>query len=76
MFSTNVGYWNGELLGKDSSWGTFWEETFVSNGDKVETKQSIGKVNSDQGKTVIQFEIRKGQEAEPMNPSYWLYNAR
>lgn len=51
-------------------------ETFVSNGDKVETKQSIGKVNSDQGKTVIQFEIRKGQEAEPMNPSYWLYNAR
>ena len=51
-------------------------DVYVSSGDKIKTKQSIGAIRSEEGKTEIQFEIRKGQSAEALNPSYWLYNAK
>ena len=51
-------------------------DVYVSSGDKVTTKQVIGAIASEGGKSEIQFEIRKGQSAEALNPSYWLYNAK
>lgn len=51
-------------------------EVYVSKGDQVEIKQLIGKVMTDQGKTELQFEIRKGQNAQTLDPSNWLYRAR
>jgi murein hydrolase activator len=46
----------------------------VSKGDKVSTKQAIGKVrtNTDTGKTVIKFMI--SQNITYQNPASWLYN--
>lgn len=46
----------------------------VSKGDKVTTKQTIGKVrnNTDTGKTVIKFMI--SQNTTYQNPASWLYN--
>ena len=46
----------------------------VSKGDKVSTKQSIGKIrtNGDSGKTVIKFTI--SQNTTYNNPASWLYN--
>jgi len=51
-------------------------DVFVSSGDKITTKQVLGTVITDSDKTEIQFEIRKGQNAETLDPSYWLYNAQ
>jgi len=47
---------------------------FVSKGDKVSIKQSIGKVrtNGDTGKTVIKFTI--SQNTTYNNPASWLFN--
>jgi len=47
---------------------------FVSKGDKVSIKQSIGKIrtNGDTGKTVIKFIIK--QNTTYNNPASWLYN--
>lgn len=47
---------------------------YVSKGDKVNIKQSIGKIrtNGDTGKTVIKFIIK--QNTTYNNPASWLYN--
>ena len=47
---------------------------YVSKGDKVSTKQSIGKVrtNGETGKTVLKFTI--SQNTQYNNPASWLYN--
>lgn len=48
------------------------DEVYVNRGDKVTTKQNIGKVHTDrsEGKTEIHFELRHGTET--LNPSIWL----
>lgn len=48
------------------------DEVYVNRGDKVKTKQDIGKVHTDrsEGKTEIHFELRHGTET--LNPSLWL----
>ncbi len=48
------------------------DEVYVSRGDKVKTKQQIGKVHTDksEGKTEIHFELRHGTECQ--NPAAWL----
>ena len=48
------------------------DEVYVSRGDKVKTKQQIGKVHTDrtERKTEIHFELRHGKET--MNPELWL----
>jgi septal ring factor EnvC (AmiA/AmiB activator) len=47
---------------------------YVSKGDKVSIKQSIGKVrsNGETGKTVLKFTI--SQNTTYNNPASWLYN--
>ncbi len=47
-------------------------EVYVKNGDKVETKQTIGKVYTDKKemKTEIHFELWKGKTL--LNPANWL----
>jgi murein hydrolase activator len=49
------------------------QETFVKYGDKISTKQSIGRVITDEvsSKTEVHFEIYKGQTA--LNPEHWLF---
>ncbi|NJX14074.1 peptidoglycan DD-metalloendopeptidase family protein [Tamlana crocina] len=48
-------------------------EVYVKKGDKVSTKQEIGKVftNSSNGETILSFTISKGFVTE--NPSSWIY---
>lgn len=48
------------------------DEAYVNRGDKVKTKQDIGKVHTDrsEGKTELHFELRHGTET--LNPSVWL----
>lgn len=49
------------------------KEVFVNQGDKVDTKQTIGIINTDNDKdhkTVLQFQIWK--ENEKLNPLEWL----
>ena len=48
------------------------DEVYVNRGDKVKTKQDIGKVHTDRSerKTELHFELRKGTET--LNPSQWL----
>lgn len=48
------------------------DEVYVGRGDKVTTKQDIGRVHTDrsEGKTEIHFELRQGTET--LNPSQWL----
>jgi len=47
------------------------EEAFVSSGDKVKTKQSIGKVLTDDNSgTELHLEIWKGQST--LNPESWI----
>ena len=50
------------------------KETFVSTGDKVKTKEEIGIVVTDQGKTEFEFQLWKGTVLT--DPSYWLYKGR
>lgn len=50
------------------------KETFVSTGDKVKTKQEIGVLLTDKGKTETEFQIWKGVEL--LDPSYWIYKGR
>lgn len=45
----------------------------VKAGDKVKTKQNIGKIYTDpedDNATVLQFQVRK--DTEPLNPSLWI----
>lgn len=48
------------------------DEAYVNRGDKVKTKQDIGRVHTDraEGKTELHFELRHGTEC--LNPSQWL----
>ena len=48
------------------------DEVYVNRGDKVKTKQDIGKIHTDksEGKTELHFELRQG--VETLNPSQWL----
>ena len=48
------------------------DEVYVNRGDKVKTKQEIGKVHTDrtEGKTELYFEMRHGKDC--LNPSGWL----
>ena len=48
------------------------DEVYVNRGDKVKTKQDIGRVHTDrsEGKTELHFELRQGTET--LNPSHWL----
>ena len=47
---------------------------YVSKGDKVSIKQSIGKIrtNGDSGKTVLKFTI--SQNSTYNNPASWIFN--
>ena len=52
-------------------------EVFVKQGDKVTTKQAIGKIytdNDDEGKSVLQFQIWK--ENQKLNPQDWLASSK
>ena len=49
-------------------------ETFVSNGDKVKTKEEIGIIVTDKGKTEFEFQLWKATKL--INPVYWIYKAR
>ncbi|MDA9563767.1 peptidoglycan DD-metalloendopeptidase family protein [Flavobacteriales bacterium] len=49
-------------------------ETYVQKGDKVSVKEEIGKVITDDEKTQIHFEVRKGDAV--YNPSDWLYKSK
>lgn len=42
----------------------------VSKGDKVKTKDVIGKIYSDDGRPVLHFQLRK--ETSKLNPEVWL----
>ena len=48
------------------------DEAYVNRGDKVKTKQDIGRVHTDrsEGKTELHFELRQGTQT--LNPSQWL----
>ena len=48
------------------------DEVYVNRGDKVKTKQDIGKVHTDrgEGKTELHFELRQGTDC--LNPGLWL----
>lgn len=46
-------------------------EVYVSKGQNISAKQNLGKVwTDDEGKTVLQFQVWKGQEKQ--NPASWL----
>lgn len=49
------------------------EEVYVKHGDKVTTKQAIGKIFTDdsEGKTVLHFELWKGDQVQ--DPQPWLF---
>lgn len=52
-------------------------EVFVKQGDKVKTKQSIGKIFTDkdeENKSVLQFQIWK--ENQKLNPQEWLASTK
>ena len=49
-------------------------EVFVKQGDKVKTKQSIGKIFTDEVKSVLQFQIWK--ENVKLNPQDWLASSK
>ncbi|MBR2194826.1 MAG: peptidoglycan DD-metalloendopeptidase family protein [Salinivirgaceae bacterium] len=49
-------------------------EVFVKQGDKVKTKQSIGKIFTDDDKSVLQFQIWK--ENVKLNPQDWLASSK
>jgi len=50
------------------------KETFVTKGDKVSTKDTIGTILTTKGKTEIEFQLWK--DTTILDPSYWLYKAR
>ncbi len=50
------------------------EKPSVKQGEKVSTKQIIGSISEEDGKTSMNLQIWKGQKT--MDPSGWLFNAR
>jgi septal ring factor EnvC (AmiA/AmiB activator) len=53
------------------------EEVFVKQGDKVKTKQNIGKVSqdSDEGQSILHFEVWQSGSGK-MDPEAWLNSGR
>ncbi len=55
-------------------------EIYVAEGDRLETKQEIGKVytNPNTNETIFHFELWKikGQSALPNNPAGWVYRLK
>ena len=49
-------------------------ETFVTTGDKIKTKEEIGVISTDRGKTEFEFQLWKGSEL--INPISWIYGAK
>lgn len=49
-------------------------ETFVRDGDTVKTKEEIGIILTDKGKTETEFQLWKG--AEIADPTRWLYKVK
>jgi len=49
------------------------KDVFIKSGDKLTTKETIGTIlyDEDEGKTLLQFEIWKGQNK--LNPEEWLF---
>lgn len=52
------------------------DEIYVKTGDKVKAKQPLGTIRTSRGKTEIEFQIRKGQNAETLDPAFWLFKGR
>lgn len=50
------------------------KDVSVKVGDKVQTKQAIGTVLVQDGKSQFEFQLR--QSLELLNPEYWLYKAK
>lgn len=50
------------------------QETYVKKGDKLETKEEVGLVLTDQGKTDFHFELWKGTSI--LDPTTWLFKAK
>jgi septal ring factor EnvC (AmiA/AmiB activator) len=47
------------------------ETVFVSTGDKINVKETLGRIHTtNEGKTVLHFEIWKGKSKQ--NPAYWI----
>lgn len=53
------------------------KETFVSAGDEVKTKEELGTIFTDKGKTEMEFQLWKSAEAtQTIDPAGWLFKAR
>ncbi len=50
------------------------KETFVNTGDKIKTKEELGIILTNGGKTEFEFQLWKGTDT--VNPSYWIYQAK
>ncbi|MEX2595575.1 MAG: peptidoglycan DD-metalloendopeptidase family protein [Salibacteraceae bacterium] len=50
------------------------KETFVNTGDKIKTKEEIGIILTDRGKTEFEFQLWKGTDL--MDPSFWIFKGR
>ena len=65
---------NKAVIVKHGNWFTVYsnlEEVYVSAGDKVSTKQNIGRIHTNlKGETVLHFEVWKGKQKQ--NPYYWI----
>lgn len=50
----------------------YLDQVYVKNGQKVDTKQDIGRVyyDAEEGKTEMQFQVWKG--STKLNPEYWI----
>lgn len=49
-------------------------QVYVKKGDKVTTKQRIGKIETDEGKTKLHFELWKGKVLQ--NPEAWIAKSK
>ena len=50
---------------------SYMSDVYVKKGDKITTKQELGLLVNDGGKTKIHLEIWKGMTK--LNPEYWIY---
>ena len=50
---------------------SYMTDVYVKKGDKITTKQELGKLVNDGNKTKIHLEIWKGMTK--LNPEYWIY---
>jgi len=47
-------------------------EVYVNNGDKVKTKQSIGKLIDEENKDIVTLHFEIWEELSKQNPEEWL----